>query len=71
MTKTPYKKDLIITDKHGYMKTTIIILVIAIFIGNILWMFLGTESYCRFAMFGGINSVPAICIKEAIKDMQQ
>lgn len=47
----------------------IIVVIVLLVIGNIVWMFAGTKSYCKFAMFSSVSSVPTICLKEVIKEL--
>jgi hypothetical protein len=54
------------------MKTTVNILIAIVFvlgIASLVWMVVNPRGYCKLAMFGQINSVPAMCIKYAIEDL--
>lgn len=52
------------------LNMTISIFFILIGIGTVIFMFINPKLYCKIAMWGSINSVPAMCIKEAINELK-
>jgi len=47
----------------------IYILMAVLFLFGIYMLIFNRPLYCKIAMFGQLNSVPAFCLKDAVKDI--
>jgi len=54
-------------------KTSVIILIVAIILtlGQIGLMAFNRPLFCKIAMLGGVGQVPALCLADAVKQINQ